>query len=292
MIGVVRTSAHFRSHLGYCLSDKLTPAREDGERRIAYEHRAEIIRYNCCYGNRQELVRQFREVMNLNLNVCKPYLHVVLGLPPEDHLRKSQWADVSAECAKALDFDRRQYIAILHRDTSHQHVHLLVNRIGFEGGVVEDHFMLPRISKLCRRIEGEYQLTQIAGPRRYQTEEQRQVQRQDQRVLHLKQSIAGALETACNYPDFEERMLRQGYKIYQNERGIAFYREKLITHRGSEAGYSWKTIEGTLEQNERARLEREQKQVEEPRQLQQKQRLADELKQVPRHVLRPRIDLY
>ena len=276
MIGIVRTSASFRSNLGYCLRDKLTPAGE-----VEYKQRAEILRFNQCYGNRQELVEQFREVMQLNRNVCKPYLHVVLGIGPEDQLTKSQWADISDGCAKALHFEDHQYVAILHKDTNHEHMHMLVNRIGFEGEVVEDHFKLREISVYCRQTEKDYQLRELAGPRRYQTEAQRQEERTDQRVLTLKAAIGTALETACTYPDFEQVMQRQGYKLYRNERGIAF-QEKLITHPGSEAGYPWKKIESVLAENERQRLEQEQQQVQQQKQaqeLRQEQEQQQELRQ-------------
>ncbi len=273
MIGIVKKSSSLRSSLDYCLKDKLTPAREGEERKVAYKQRAEIIRFNQCYGSQRELVQQFREVVQLNQNVCEPYLNVTLGLPPQDRLSNSQWADVSAGCARALGFEDHQYLAILHKDTDHQHVHILANRIDFEGKINNDLYLFAEIHQFCRQTEWDYQLTQSLGPRCYQTQEQRQQERQDPRVIHLKQSIGGALETACSFPAFEEQMQQRGYKIYRNENGIAFYSEKLITLRGYEADYPWKKIESILEQNEILRLEQEQKLAQE---LNQRQELPDD----------------
>jgi MobA/VirD2-like, nuclease domain len=252
------------------------PAREGEERKVEYKQRAEIVRFNECYGTRQELMQQFGEVMKLNQNVCEPYLHVVMGLPPRDRLTNSQWSEVAKGCAKALDFEDHQYVAIVHKDTSHQHMHLLVNRIGFEGEVVEDHYMLPRICAYCRRTEKEYELMQLKGPRRYQTEEQRREESQDQRVRHLKQSIEHALGKAYDYPAFQEEMAHQGYRIYRNEKGIAFYKEKLITHTGSEAGYPWKKIAQQLEENEQLRQEQALRALEEARRQGQELRLEQQ----------------
>jgi hypothetical protein len=284
MIGIVRTSSSFRTTLRYCLEDKLTPAREGEERKVAYKQRAEIVLSHACYGNRQELAQQFAEVVKLNQNVCKPYLHIVLGLPPQDRLRNSQWSDVAKGCARAMDFEAHQYIAIVHRDTSHQHMHLLVNRIGFEGKVVKDRFLLPRISDYCRQTERKYELMRLPGPRRYQTQEQRQQESQDHRVQHLKRSIEHALRTACDYPDFHDRMEQQGYRIYRSDKGIAFYKEKLITHTGSEAGYPWKKIALRLEENELMRQAQVLKAAEEQQRQRQapKQEQALEQKQVQR----------
>lgn len=267
MIGHQHTSRYFRQNLGYCLKDKLTPEIDGEQRQIAYRHRAEIIYFNQCYGSRPELVRQFREVTELNRNICDPYLNIVLGLPPQDRLTNSQWADISVECSKALGFEQHQYIAIRHGDTSHEHVHLLVNRIGFEGDVVKDRYLLPRISQFCRQTEVNYGLTQLLGPRRYLTEEQRQAPRQDERLLRLREAIALSLRTACTIPAFEEDMRAHGYKVYRNEQGIAFHEEKMVIHRGSTAGYPWKKIEHILGEN--AALVLKQKQELEQRQSQE-----------------------
>src|SRR6185437_16620729 len=276
MIGIVRTSRSFRHDLGYCLKDKLTQATKYAEQQVAFRQRAEVIHFHECYGTRADLVRQFREVMQLNRNVCEPYLHVGLGSPTQDRLKNSQWADIAMECSKALGFGQHQFIAIRHRDTSHEHVHLLANRIGFDGDVVQDHFMLPRISQFCRQTEIDYGLTPMAGPRRYQTEEQRQVPRQDQRLLRLHEAIDASLKSACTITAFEEDMCEHGYKVYRNERGIAFQEAGLLIHRGSEAGYPWKKIEHTLEENAALVLKQEQE-------LQQRQESAEEEKLVQRH---------
>lgn len=278
MIGIVRTGRLFRQDLRYCLQDRLTPASEEKERQIIHKQRAEIIHFNQCYGTRPELVKQFREVIQMNHNIREPYLHVVLGLPPQDRLTNSQWADISVECSKALGFAQHQFVAIRHRDTAHQHVHLLVNRIGFEGDVVKDRFLLPRICQFCRQTEVNYGLTRLLGPRRYQTEEQRQTPRQDERLLRLQEAIGTSLKTACSISDFEEDMLRRGYTVYRNERGIAFHEERMVIHRGCETGYPWKKIAHILEENAANELRQGQEQAQcQSQEIAQQESLAQEL---------------
>lgn len=71
-------------------------------------------------------------------------------------------------------------------------------------------------------------------------------------------------------------MRGHGYKVYRNERGIAFLGEKMVCHRGCEAGYPWKRIEHILQEN--AALELRQKQEQE-----QSQQIAEQEWQVQRH---------
>jgi hypothetical protein len=254
MIGMVRNTASFGNDLDYCLKNKLTPARE-----VACKERAEIIHFNECYGTRSELVQQFREVMEQNRNVLKPCLHVVLGISPEDQLTKSQWVDIADGYAKALGFSNHQYVAIMHHDTDHEHVHLLLNRIGFEGEVVRDRNFFSLSHQFCRSMEKEYHLKQLEGPRRYQTKEQRQEERKDERVVRLREDLSRTLKTACDYTEFEEGMKQEGYKVYKSDRGIAFYHD--IVLRGGDAGYPWKKIESVLGENKARRLEQVQEQV-------------------------------
>ncbi|HXB95546.1 MAG TPA: relaxase/mobilization nuclease domain-containing protein [Puia sp.] len=215
------------------------------------------------------MVRQFREVMQTNHNICKPYLHVVLGLPPQDRLTNSQWADVSIECSKALGFEQHQFVAILHRDTAQQHVHLLVNRIGFEGDVVKDRYLLPRISQFCRQTEIDYGLTRMPGPRRYQTEEQRKTPRQDERLHRLELAIGTALKTVCSISAFDEEMRKQGYTVYRNDHGVAFHEERMVIIRGSEAGYPWKRIQQEIAEREKLRQESERQELKQEEELRQ-----------------------
>jgi hypothetical protein len=207
--------------------------------------------------------------MQTNHNICKPYLHVVLGLPPQDRLTNSQWADVSIECSKALGFEQHQFVAILHRDTAQQHVHLLVNRIGFEGDVVKDRYLLPRISQFCRQTEIDYGLTRMPGPRRYQTEEQRKTPRQDERLHRLELAIGTALKTVCSISAFDEEMRKQGYTVYRNDHGVAFHEERMVIIRGSEAGYPWKRIQQEIAEREKLRQESERQELKQEEELRQ-----------------------
>lgn len=127
-MGHIGFASSFGGALGYCLQDK--EIGEERKQELVKEdrrqtrNRAEILYYHQCYGNIAQLTRQFREVQKQNLNVIKPAFHLSLSLPPEDRISKSRFVDIAQDCAKALDFERHQYIVILHKDTMHPHVHV------------------------------------------------------------------------------------------------------------------------------------------------------------------------
>ena len=226
-------------------------------RQVAFKDRAEIFYYNQCYGTKQDLVRQFNEVARLKLNVSEPVFHISLSLPPGESLQKARLVDLALHCAQYLDFEKHQYVAVLHKDTAQQHFHLVANRIGFDGHTADDSFSYGRMADFCREAETRHNLVRELGPRRYLPKEERQVQRHGLRLDKLKEDITQSLRQSVTYPEFREQMQGHGYKVYDENRGIAFMDEKNVFFKGSEAGYSRHEIELTLEANQQLRQKQE-----------------------------------
>ena len=62
-------------------------------------------------------------------------------------------------------FTQHQFIMFRHRDADHPHLHVLVNRIGYDGSVLSDSNDYARSEKILRELEQKYQLTQVASSR-------------------------------------------------------------------------------------------------------------------------------
>ena len=43
---------------------------------------------------------------------------------------------ITENCAKEIGFEGNQYIAVTHNDTGHQHIHIVINRVGYTGKTV------------------------------------------------------------------------------------------------------------------------------------------------------------
>ena len=63
MIGKITIGKSFRGCLLYCLNDK-QKLHKDG---VVFKNRAEILMFNKCFGNQNELIDQFNEVRQLTL---------------------------------------------------------------------------------------------------------------------------------------------------------------------------------------------------------------------------------
>lgn len=60
----------------------------------------------------------------------KPVFHAMLSLRPGEQLTDEQWAHAVQTYMSDLGFDEdNKYVAVMHRDTDHEHVHIVANRI-------------------------------------------------------------------------------------------------------------------------------------------------------------------
>lgn len=254
MIGKISIGKSFGGCLRYCLEDKqefsheqkLALNKQDG---LQHENRAEVLEYNMCFGNKKELVSQFNDVRTLRPNLSKPVMHISLSLDPEDLFTKEKLRQIGQDFAKEFGFENNQYIVIYHKDTEHPHLHIVVNRIGFDGKTISDSNSYRKVAELCRKLELKHELKQVLSPQRFLTQEQRLVHKQekriDQRKEQLKQNIQDCLLIALNLSDFIRKMEQLGVLVLKS-RGISFSDDKKMQVKGSDIGYSLKTIEKIL----------------------------------------------
>lgn len=264
MIGHFRFVPTYSGVLDYCMQDKEIKQEQKQEQakeeRRQTKNRAEILYYHQCYGNTAQLTRQFKEVQKQNFNAIKPAFHLSLSLPPQDKIPKSRFVDIAKDCAKALDFERHQYVVILHKDTLNPHIHLVVNRIGPEKHLMDArNHILKRVNRFCLDAEIKYQLTQTKGMRRFRSPEDRYKPSEDHRVLRLKEEISQTLKLSHDLASFKDEMNGRGYRVFKTERGISFKDRDDAFFTGWDAGYPWKKIEAALAQNLAERQVQEQR---------------------------------
>ncbi|WP_422416822.1 relaxase/mobilization nuclease domain-containing protein [Pseudomonas sp. GZD-222] len=83
-----------------------------------------------------EMIREFDQVETLRRfsldsdKAIKPVFHAMLSLLPGESLTSSQWRTAVDKYMTDLGFDEtNQYVAVMHQDKDHQHVHIVANRI-------------------------------------------------------------------------------------------------------------------------------------------------------------------
>jgi hypothetical protein len=257
MIGKISTGKSFRGCLNYLYEGRLQQNKALQE--IEQEKKqAHVICYNLCFGNKKELIEQFKEVSNLNQKLSKPVLHASLSFAYSDELSNQDKIEIVGQMAKDFGFENNQYVVIEHGDREHQHLHVVANRIGYDTKTVSDSNSYRRMANFCRSVEKKHKLEQVLSPRKFLSKEQRKLPRQDIRKEALKAVITGCLKQSVNMQDFTNKATAQGYTI-ELGRGIAFTDAQAVRIKGSEVGYALLNIEKQLIRNQQMRQEEQQK---------------------------------
>ena len=254
MIGDISLGASFFHCISYCLEDKTTLTEEQKIKKslqdgLQHKDRAEVLAYNKCFGNKYELAEQFNEVARLSRRVEKPVLHLSLSLPPGEQLNRNQLIEAGQELAKEFGVADNQYLIIQHKDTDRQHIHLVANRVGYQGKAATTSNNYLKMDRLCRRLEKKYKLQEVLSARRFLSKEQRLIPRQDRRKEKMKYDIGQILKKAKNYDEFAKGMQLLDYQIIKG-RGITFIDDKKVRVKGSELGYSLMTIQKLLQRSQ------------------------------------------
>ncbi|WP_179414947.1 relaxase/mobilization nuclease domain-containing protein [Mucilaginibacter sp. E4BP6] len=259
MIGKIATGKSFRGCMQYLHEGRLQE-NEELQKLEMKKKQAEVIYYNQCFGNKKELIRQFVEVSKLNPNVSRPVFHMSISLAHQDanRLDRQDKADIAAALAQKFDFSDKQYVVITHADTGHEHLHIVANRIGYEGPTASDSNSYKRMAEFCREMEHSYKLTQVLSPNKFLKQEQRvaQSQRIDQRKEVLKQHLGQAIKQCTGIKQIAAYMEKQGYSV-ELGRGIAFTDAQVVRFKGSQVGYSLADIEKKLKQEQQLRQQQE-----------------------------------
>ncbi|GAA4924646.1 relaxase/mobilization nuclease domain-containing protein [Mucilaginibacter defluvii] len=102
-----------------------------------------------------DLVRSFRPALN------RYVYHTSLNFAKEDVLENKQLLAIAHDYLRKSGYDDNQYFIFRHNDADHLHLHLLVNRIRFDGTVVSDSQNFKKSEAILRELEQQYNLITV-----------------------------------------------------------------------------------------------------------------------------------
>lgn len=187
--------------------------------------------------------------------VCHTSLSVEVGRKLDD----STWSAIAKDYLWEMGFDQNQYVLARHRDTQHDHVHLIVSRLRLDGTTVESWLDYRRAQEVLRQLEQQYNLqavlpsweTEVKPPTVGEIRQFRQTGEPSVRAM-LQVAIDDALLIATTIDEFQRQLAAQGIEIRlrQISSGIAGISYKLnnVAFPGYKLGkrYTWSRIEAQL----------------------------------------------
>jgi len=122
-----------------------------------------VLSQNLAGENPKEITEEFRLVQVENTRCHKNTLSFVLSPTREDGKRLSneKLGELTKSFIDKMQLQERQAIAFVHRDKAHTHVHLYVNRIGFDGRAYNDSFIGKRSQLAAENVAKQMGLTTV-----------------------------------------------------------------------------------------------------------------------------------
>lgn len=125
------------------------------------KQRAELLDSNFSSTDKMVIKGEVELVQQLRPSLKKYVYHTSLNFHNDDQLDNDMLLKIAHQYLEGMDFTNNQYMIFRHHDAGHGHLHLLVNRITFDGDVVSDSNNYRRSEQLLRTIEQQYDLVQV-----------------------------------------------------------------------------------------------------------------------------------
>lgn len=146
-----------------------------------------VYREHLAGDNPKEITQEFKIIQTQNQRCKKNTMSFVLSPTIKDgqQLKDKQLTEITRRFVKEMKLQERQTIAFVHRDKGHLHIHLYVNRIGFDGKAYKDNFIGKRSQQAAEKVAQQMGLTTV---REVQQERLNQIQtvRQEIKQIHEK----------------------------------------------------------------------------------------------------------
>lgn len=186
---------------------------------------ARFINSNMAGQTPAQLAYEFRCFSNQNERVERPVLHISLSPSPDDRLLDDwECIQIASELLSGLKLENNQFILVQHNDTEFDgeprpHIHLVVNRVDYDGKCNDDFYDYYRTEKILRKIENEYDLIpqasswEVENKKAYPQHLKSTEAGELNVVEKLQQSIKQAAADQPELPTFVARLLKQNIEV-------------------------------------------------------------------------------
>ena len=184
MIGNINTGSDFRGLVNYLLNSSKTP---------------QIVDTNLAGCDRNTITWELDTCAKQRPSTKKPVKHISVGFAPDDgELEPETIEEIAIAIIDGLGYNNNQYLVVRHgridpkhdRVHEHDHFHILINTVSFEGKRVADSYDKKKLEKILRQQEIEHNLTIVASSkqRKHKASTTGQVQRMMREVEEYRTS--------------------------------------------------------------------------------------------------------
>jgi hypothetical protein len=232
------------------------------------QERAQVIYQEGVRGHDYRMMaRDFEMVAGLHETIGKPVFHAVLTFHRDESLDDAKKVELGLKYLSGVGMENTQVIIAAHHDAKHPHIHLLANRIDYDGNPIHNFPEVLRGRDTVEQLNQEYGLVPVAAKDLRQTNFDA-LDRSDLRKYAVYRSIKTALSQVKDLDELQRRLESNGigmrYRLDESGQrvGVSFlYQNEAF--RGSEIDreFSLRGLETTVKQRQELSKWEEQKRV-------------------------------
>ncbi len=223
---------------------------------------AEVLDHSFVSVSEKSILKEIQMIKVLRPNLQKYFYHTSINFPPSEDLTSEMMVLIGKDYLQESGFTQNQYIMFRHNDADHPHLHILVNRINYDGKVLSDSNDFARCEKILRDLEKKYKLTEVISSKQAQeramTKDELEMMKRTNTPSHkmtlqvlIRDTITSNNKLTCS--EFIQALESRGINLLFNQAstgfvsGISYSHEGMIIT-GAKLGndYKWASIKNTI----------------------------------------------
>ena len=197
------------------------------------------------------IAQQYEKKAALNRRMEKPSWHQIFSFPKGEEPPQEIMIKILDDFMEGFGLDKSQFMAFIHRDKDHTHVHSVHNRVDLNGvNNSKKYNNYIEVSRFCRKMEEKYNLVKVE-PMKAAVVQDTYKELGTDAAGRLRLVLDEGIEKYSTEKELIQHVEKKGYKVLVG-RGITFV-DKMTgdTFKGSDLGrdYSYKNLQIRLEKS-------------------------------------------
>jgi hypothetical protein len=157
----------------------------------------------------EAIIESFNFQTELNPRILKPVGHISLNFSAQDQEKLSSelMVKIARDYMVQMGITDTQYLIARHFDKEHPHIHLVFNRINYNGNTISDRNDRFRSEKICKELTREYSLYFAQGKENVKEHRLKEPDKTKYEIYHALQS---AVSKCRNWQELKTELLKSG----------------------------------------------------------------------------------
>ena len=172
-------------------------------------------------GLRMKSIDSIAESFGMQASLCpiaKPVAHISLDFSVQDRtkLTDAKMTDIASEYLRRMGYDNTQVLVVRHNDREHPHLHMIINRVDFDGNRISDCNERLRSTAVCRELTERYGLYFSSGKEHVN---EHRLREPDKTKYEIYNAVRSALPNCSNWEQLVAALDRRGVAVLFKYKG-------------------------------------------------------------------------